>query len=296
MILTLGDSFTVKRYDGDKPWPKWLAQWLKKRLLNLSHEGVSNQWMFRNMVWALEEYPEIELVVVALSNWDRWELPYADYANNKLNFGCGLGEKTKSIKPKQVVSEPSNVFNKTYGDHYNTLYFVDQTAAFMLTMTNLCKAKDIPIIFTQPIVPFNNFRAKEVATGVYDFKTDYTDQEEMYVDDFSLLTEINPKQLACMDLSSNSVLYWGLPDGGENHKRFLRDNEDFKKNNLFQYFIDADPSHQMGYHSEWIYKGGDKYRKEWDAHPNQKGHKMIAKTILDHYNNMGKMKDYYRKD
>ena len=44
MILTLGDSFTVKRFKGDKPWPEHLAETLGKELMNISHEGETNHY------------------------------------------------------------------------------------------------------------------------------------------------------------------------------------------------------------------------------------------------------------
>ena len=37
MILTSVDSFTVKRFDDDKPWPEHLPESLGKKLMNISN-------------------------------------------------------------------------------------------------------------------------------------------------------------------------------------------------------------------------------------------------------------------
>jgi hypothetical protein len=296
MLLTLGDSFTVKRYDGDVPWPEVLSEMLGKELLNISAEGVSNHWMFRNMVWALQERPDISLVVVSLTNWDRVEFPYDDYAKKDIGFG----HITKSIKPKQVLTDEPHPINRTYASYYSTLYFIDTTASYILAMSELAEKRNIPIIFIQPLVPFNNLSAsKKVKFDAipHNFKTNFTKEEEKYIENFSLIQSVNKNLFTKFDLTLKSILYMNV-DNPQNHKGSLRslDNNERGQDyeSLYHYFITWHPEYQMGYHARDIYKGGQKHKDVWDAHPNKKGHKMVAKIVFDHYNKIPKnLQEYY---
>lgn len=290
MLLTLGDSFTVKRFEGDKPWPEMLSEMMSKELINISCEGVSNQWMFRNLIWALNEYNDISAIVVSLTNWDRLEVPYNNYAHQRE----GLGEKTKSLKPKQILEDPKNPWSTTYAEHYSVMYYVDATASYILAMSELARIKNIPIIFIQALLPFNNFSVKELATGVWNFKTEFTPHEENYVESMSLINQVNKNLFTKFEISSKSILYWDIDDQ-ENPKRWFKKRKHIKDyKNLFHYFITWDETYQMGYHAHDVYKGGTKFKTEWDAHPNRKGHKLIAKTVLDHYNSIPEdLEEYY---
>lgn len=296
MLLTLGDSFTVKRFDEDIPWPEMLADMLNKELLNVSAEGVSNHWMFRNMVWALQEHSDISLIVVSLTNWDRVEFPYENYATKEIGFG----HITKSIKPKQVLTDEPHPINEAYANYYSTLYFIDTTASYILAMSELAEKRNIPIIFIQPLIPFNNLAASKkvkIDSLPNNFKTEFTEQEEKYIESFSLIQSVNKKLFTKFNLTLRSILYMDVDDP-KNPKSSLRNLDDNKKKydyrNLYHYFLTWYPEYQMGYHARKIYKGGQKHKDVWDAHPNKKGHKMIAKTVLDHYNKIPKnLQEYY---
>ena len=69
MLLTVGDSFTAKRWDDDRPWPEILSFNMGMPLLNLAREGMSNEFIFRNFVYGISLNPDITHVVIGLSNW-----------------------------------------------------------------------------------------------------------------------------------------------------------------------------------------------------------------------------------
>ena len=275
MLLTLGCSFTVKRFDGDQPWPHILAKMTKKELLNISHEGVSNQWMFRNMISALQEYKNISLIVVSLTNWDRLEVPYHDYA--------GFASKTKSLKPKQVIADRPHPLYDSYAQYYNTLYYVDNTASYILAMTNLAESKGIPIIFIQPLLPFNNSGISKIKSEVNSelFKESYTEQDDKYIENMSLINSVNEKLFAKMKLNARSILHCDVDDPSD-PKKSLSKTKKKDYDTLYHYFITWDPAYQLGYHNHDVYRIGRKFKNEWDAHPNKKGHKLIAETVLNH--------------
>ena len=270
MLLTLGDSFTVKRYDGDKPWSEQLAEKLGMELLNVSHEGESNSYMFRNAIWALTTQ-DVELCVISLTNWDRFELPYSDYGLK----GSGMYDRTKTFKPKNCWDE-DNPYSKLYIAYYSMLYYVDTTSSYIIAIDNLCKAKGIPLIFTQPLLPFN-VRIKAVKTGELDFlfSKNMNAMGEDYIENISLFRHVD-KSLFCMFKPTAQTILFGKEDG-LSEKTY---------DNMFSFFTRNHPEYVMGYHNKYIYKGGQAFRKSWDGHPNLKGHQMISDIVYDHYMNM----------
>ena len=137
MLLTLGDSFTTKRFPEDKPWPEHLAEMWNMKLMNLSEEGTSNDFMFRNLVWALET-EKIDCVVVALSNWDRMEFGKIDYGSDFV----GLGYPVLAVKPKILTEDPNNLkpkneLHKKVLKEFSVPYFIDRTSSYILAIQNL---------------------------------------------------------------------------------------------------------------------------------------------------------------
>ena len=149
MLLTLGDSFSDTRYEGDKPWPEHLAEKMDLLLLNISHSGESNSFMHRNLIWACEKHKgEFTHVVISLTNWNRYELPFTDYE--------GLGCKTKTFKPSGVldVGTDDPFWQHVYLKYYNEKFYIDEAAALMITAQNLKELYGFDLAFIQPILPF----------------------------------------------------------------------------------------------------------------------------------------------
>lgn len=242
MILTLGDSFTVKRFKGDKPWPEHLAETLGKELMNISHEGETNHYIFRNAIWALNQENNISLVVLSLSNWDRLEVPYNNYGENKI----GLYEQTKNYKPKILKNDTwSNLYKK----HYSLPYYVDCTSSYILSIQEICNFRNIPLVIIQPVVPFHPSSEKY-------FRGNYDE----YVDEKSNLKYINKNILCQCNFNSQTLIYAE------------------KTGQLWTKFTRFYPENVMGNHD----KMGDEFVDKWDGHPNQKGHKMISNYIINH--------------
>lgn len=320
MLLTLGCSFTVKRWQKDKPWPHHVANYLGMDLLNISQEGESNSYMYRNALWALNE-PEykdkIELVVVGLSNWDRVEFPnwsYAEdalaiemrYENEPMSLGRnGLFCKTKVFKPNSCIE--SYTFPKKYDhigssvgslyledldrlylQHYNVKFYLDENAAHMLALTEICKARGIPIIFTQALLPFHKclnpgdediLNIKINDNGLFRTVDDISVKNVIdYMNETSPFRLLNKKLYAGIDLSPESIFY----------------NDWKEPKYLWQYFVGRS-KWCMGYHDMWG-KDREKFLYEYDGHPNQRGHKLIAKTVIEHFEQIDNLDDYYNRD
>ena len=265
MLLTVGDSFTVKRYDGDYPWSYQLADKLKMKHLNIAQEGESNSYIFRNTIWALTENPDISIVVLSLTNWDRFELPYDDYGMNK----SGIDERTKTFKPRDAHAEiRTNNVSKTYMMYYNSLFYVDQTASYLIAINQLCKSKNVELIVTQPLLPFN-VRIDAVVKGDLDFllKKTMSPHGINYIKNFSLFQHVDKDIFCGFDPTPRMILF------GE--------EKDNPNKPLFDNFTRNFPENCMGYHNKYLYKGGYESRKKWDGHPNIKGHKIISELIYE---------------
>lgn len=267
MLLTLGDSFTTVRYDGCKPWSFHLAEKMDKEHLNIAHEGESNSFIFRNAMWALTTQSDIDCVVLGLTNWDRFELPYNDYGLEQ----SGMWERTKTFKPKHSHGEP-NAVSKAYIDYYSMLFYVDQTASYLIALDNMCKSRNIPLIVIQPLLPFN-VKIDAVTSGELDFmfKKNMNAMGEDYVNNESLFRHVD-KDIFCMFTPTSKTILFG-----EDHA-----DED-KYVNLFSYFTRNHPELCMGYHNKYIYKSGHSFRKNWDGHPNDAGMKLISDIVYKHW-------------
>jgi len=281
LLLTLGDSYTVNRFPGDKPWPEHLAEMWDMKLLNLSEEGMSNDFMFRNCVWALEE-EKIDRVVVALSNWDRMEFGQIDYGSDFV----GLGYPVQCTKPKVRNSnhqiKPKNGLHKKILSEFSVPYFVDRTASYILAMQKLCKAKQINLLFCQPISPFT----QQILDYAYIDMFISSDDDNMrlmrsmsnhikYIDNHSLLNHVDKSQL--MFDCSGLMLF----------KKMKSDEQMwswFQHKSLKQLIN----PYTLGFHEHELYHmqvvGQENYYKDnYDQHPNQRGHKRIAETINNYY-------------
>ena len=172
MILTLGDSFTVKRFKGDKPWPEHLAETLGKELMNISHEGETNHYIFRNAIWALNK-ENISMIVLALSNWDRFEVPYDNYGKEKL----GLYEKTKNYKPLPILDDD---FYSFYKKHHNIPFYIDSTASYLLSIQEICSFRNIPLVIIQPVAPFHPNSENQIKDYRKKYYDDYVDNKSIH--------------------------------------------------------------------------------------------------------------------
>jgi hypothetical protein len=278
LLLTLGDSFTTKRFPEDKPWPEHLAEMWNMKLMNLSEEGTSNDFMFRNLVWALET-EKIDCVVVALSNWDRMEFGKIDYGSDFV----GLGYPVLAVKPKILTEDPNNLkpkneLHKKVLKEFSVPYFIDRTSSYILAIQNLCKAKQINLIFIQPISPFT----KQVLDWAYidEFVSSDDDNVRMmrslanhvdYIDNYSLLKHVDKTQLM---FNTSGLMF------------FKKENSDDQMWSWFNLRKNVTNPLNLGFHDYELYntdipKGF--YKDVYDQHPNQAGHKRIAETINNYY-------------
>lgn len=275
MLLTVGDSFTVKRYEGDKPWGYCLAEMLGKRHFNVAQEGMSNYYIFRNTIWALNAYPEIDMVVLALTNWDRWELPRSNYGTEP-NVS-GIGVRTKTFKPKHSYEDATKVkldgklvdgFAQLYLEYYNNLFYVDQTAAQILAIHEICKSRGIPLIVTQPLLPFN-MRIQKITNGKMDFLYMETNNKIglEYIKETSLLNYVDKEVWHELTPTPKMIMF----------------GQDFevKEQQMFNRFTRRNPENCLGYHNKKIFKDRKDFSKIWDGHPSLHGHMVMAESIYE---------------
>lgn len=274
MLLTVGDSFTVKRYEGDKPWGYCLAEMLGKRHFNVAQEGMSNYYIFRNTIWALNAYPEIDMVILALTNWDRWELPRSNYGLHP-NVS-GIGVRTKTFKPKHSFEDAMRIKKGkpgegpagTYLDYYNNLFYIDQTAAQVLAIYEICKSRNIPLVVTQPLLPFN-MRIHHVKNGALDYLYSATNDEkgQRYVLETSLLRLV-PKEIWHEFTPTPKIIMFGMDD-------------EVTEQQMFDRFTRNHPENVLGFHNHKIFKDTHDFTKTWDGHPSLHGHMVMAQSLYE---------------
>jgi hypothetical protein len=255
MLLTLGDSFSDTRYVGDKPWPEHLAEKMDLLLLNISHSGESNSFMHRNLIWACEKHKgEFTHVVISLTNWNRYELPLRDYH--------GLGCKTKTFKPSGVldVGTDDPFWKHVYTKYYNEKFYIDEAAALMITAQNLKELYGFDLAFMQPILPFKE-RDKYKPSPLYRAQSVYN-----YIEKESMLKYVDRELFIEYELSADNILNPGYTEDPQ----------------LWEQFTMLNSQNCMGYHDLCTDK---RYMDVFDAHPNQRGHKLICDKIFKRFNN-----------
>ncbi len=158
MLLTVGDSFTAKRWDDDRPWPEILSFNMGMPLLNLAREGMSNEFIFRNFVYGISLNPGITHVVIGLSNWDRLELG----AKSKYTeWNSATKTMKKSIKHSEKLLD-------VYNAYFSSKYYIDCTIGWIRAIIDLCENKGIKLVITQLVKPLwfyeKNTERQEIKT------------------------------------------------------------------------------------------------------------------------------------
>ena len=251
MLLTVGDSFTAKRWDNDRPWPEILSFNMGMPLLNLAREGMSNEFIFRNFVYGISLNPDITHVVIGLSNWDRLELG----AKSKYN------EWNSATKTMKKSSKHSEKLLDMYNAYFSSKYYIDCTIGRIRAIIDLCENKGVELIITQLVKPLWLFDKEAEETEQREIK-DYLENHELlktidkkYIHGFSL----DPKDLSVK--FDRNTIWWKFTS---KHAKELGRSE-----------------YCMGFHPNM----GSRYDNLFDLHPNFKGHSMIAKEM---YNGLNK--------
>lgn len=258
MLLTLGDSFTVKRYEQDYPWPEQLANLMNLELLNVSMEGGGNDYMFRNF-YEIVNTKNISHVVLALSNWDRLEIGIT----NSLNY-IGNISKPKILKPKIVNDyEEKYLLKELFYDFYDIRYYYDKTLSQILSFQQLCKLLDIKFKIIQLIQPFHK-------TSI-DYKSDSVELLKQHVNKCNMIDKIDGSNVVGYNYTFENISHTDIDD-----KNLLCLFQ--HKNKQIQKFV-------LGYHDlDLFYNNNYKNYKLFDFHPTHYGHKVIAKEVYESFN------------
>lgn len=259
-ILTVGDSFTVNRYEGDKPWPIVLGELLNKKVINASREGASNDCIYRRFVYSYSTVPDISLVVIGLTNWDRTPIGY--------KFYTGFESKTDYLKITRPGERGDLADRILY--HYSPFWHVDRTLVNIISIINLCELKNIPVFFFQPIMPFH-------------------DRSDVYIKNSELNTDtrlshyINTHLLFKDIWENHHDKILGLTWSGENiTKRNICPDNTWIWFCGKGYHKNGRPELHMGFHNKKLYDN-EKHNDPaiYDAHPNLKGHVAIANFLYE---------------
>jgi len=298
MILTSGCSFTAVRWPDHKPWPSYLSEILNIEVKNIAHEGESNSYAWRNVIWALNEFDDIEGVVIGLTEWDRFEVPVGDYGFKKIikHFetlnDSGLYDRTKIYKIKAILKAKNDEltgswhdkvdddnFYDTYLDSYNWYFYMDCLATYLLSISEICKSRNIPFIGIQLLEPFHSGKINpELNKYINKF---LGPDSEHYLENISPIKYVNRNIVYGMPLTADYILY--------NKREGAYWNLFTKKSPHLEY--------QLGYHDTYPEKTKGRYIKNWDGHPSDKGNKKIADDVAKYYKRILKNIDgYYAGD
>lgn len=257
MLLVLGDSFSVKRYKQDFPWPEQLSKKLNLDLINLSMEGGGNDYMFRNF-YEIVSTEKITHVVLALSNWDRLEIGIVDsstYKNNK--------SKPKILKPKIVNNmEEKFLLKELLYDFYDVRYYYDKTLSQIISFQHICKYLNLKFRIAQLIQPFNKVSLN--------FQSLNVEIIQKHVNNCKMLPLIDQNSLISYELSFENIFQ-------------IKENDyllyKFQKSN--KQILD----YVLGYHDlDLFYNNNYKNYKLFDFHPNHYGHSVIAEEVYESFN------------
>lgn len=258
MLLTLGDSFTVKRYEKDYPWPEQLANLMNIELLNISMEGGGNDYMFRNF-YEIVITKKISHVVLALSNWDRLEIGTANSSNYIGNIS-----KPKILKPKIVDDyEEKYLLKELFYDFYDIRYYYDKTLAQILSFQQLCKLLDIKFKIVQLIQPFH-------PTSI-NYKSNSVEFLKQHINKCSMIDKVNSSHVVGYNYTFENISHTDI-----DYKNLLCLFEN--KNKQLQKYV-------LGYHDlDLFYNNNYKNYKLFDFHPTHYGHKVIAEEVYESFN------------
>tara|TARA_B100000575_G_C23141146_1_gene664101 strand:- start:1621 stop:2418 length:798 start_codon:yes stop_codon:yes gene_type:complete len=263
MLLTVGDSFTTKRYPNDIPWPEVLSKKLNLELVNISCEGVGNDYIFKNFVEAVNTKP-ITKVVIQLSSWDRLEIG-VKVKNNKddMSNPYELSQYAKIMKPHMFKEYPEEIA-EFFSHFYKAEYFYKHTICLISAIQDICKAKNVDYGIMQLLKPlFFNYRESNKS---YEFSVKGMRVLQQYIQSCELLPKIDQSKIIFKKLTPDRIC--SLCKEGFNF-------QDTIPNGLL-----------LGYHNEDIFIANHKYSdyRCFDLHPNIEGHEWLAKNIYEYFN------------
>jgi len=250
MLLTVGDSFTAKRWDDDRPWPEILGFKMDLPVVNKSAEGMSNLYIFRNFIYELTVNPDITHCVVALSNWDRLEVGVKGGTSNKYR---DVWSPTKTVKMGSDIKKYSEELYNAYIQYYNIKYYIDCTIGWISAIIDLCKFRNVKLVITQLVKPLaisEQFKNEDISDFLKSHKL-FNTIDRSYIHGFKL-----DSQSIALTYDRDAI-WW--PFCGKYIKEFGTNN------------------YCMGLHSNQ----GSRYTKVFDLHPNFEGHSMIAEEIYN---------------
>ena len=253
MLLTVGDSFTAKRWETDIPWPEILGFNMDLPVVNRSAEGMSNLYIFRNFIYELTINPDITHCVVALSNWDRLEVGVKGGLSNKYS---DVWSPTKTVKMGYDVNKYNKEVYDAYSQYYNIKYYIDCTVGWISAIIDLCKLYDVKLIITQLVKPLgmsDQFKNGYISGFLESHKL-FNSIDKSYIHGFKL----EPDRIA-MDHDKDSI-WWPFCS------KYIKEH--------------GTSDYCMGLHENQ----GSRYTRAFDLHPSFKGHTMIAEEMHNAFN------------
>ena len=259
MLLTVGDSFTVKRFPSDIPWPEMLSKEMNLDLINRSHEGTSNQYIFRNFVQEIVTNPNITHCVIALSNWNRLEVGInkgVQYDHVSTNTKTLISHSPDSELDASGRHNPDLEIEKIYKSYFNYKYYLDATLTFIKVMSNLSDRYNINLVITQLVKPF--------PFGALGKRTAEKEEALSYLQGHQFLKTIDTNYIKCFDFNYENLLC------------IIINEKDLWYKWTGHYVKKHGDKHCMGYHDQM----GDRFKSEFDLHPSYYGHEIITKSLL----------------
>ena len=259
MLLTVGDSFTVKRFPEDIPWPEMLSKEMNLNLVNRSHEGMSNQYIFRNFVQEIVTNPNITHCVIGLSNWNRLEVGVNEgvqYDHVSTNTKTLISHSPDPELEASKKINPDLEAEQIYKLYFNYKYYLDATLTFIKIMIDLSKLYNINLVITQLVKPF--------PFGALGKRTAEKEEALSYLQGHQFLKTIDTNYIKCFDFNCENLLCIIINDSDLWYKwtgHYVKKHGD---------------KQCMGYHDQM----GERFKSEFDLHPSYYGHEIITKSLL----------------
>lgn len=181
MILANGCSFTEGYYLNslDLAWPFQLGEQLNCSTVNLAQGGGSNQRIFRTTLDYLTKHTP-EYLIIGWTDVNRFELPICNGTYARINSNNVLyHEQLKSNPPPKLLQEI--YYKYLHNSYLNT----DLLLTYILTIQDLCSAKNIKYLSFNAFSPFN---INEVLTDYHEYyKYEQSQLDSKLVDAYSQL-------------------------------------------------------------------------------------------------------------
>ena len=265
------DNLSDEKRGNWKIWADVVAEELNLKCLNVGESGNSNLMIYKSVLDAINKYEnQIDTICVLWTGWDRTDLFFTEKIQSIhffYNYGLGKERSSNLFKLDWVKECGIGKFLNRYLNSYrwSSYHFIEkcteESLMLMQTLAEICNAKKIKYIFFQGVDPFDYHTMNQVQ------KERNKDLSEDLIYDSNALQSIRKCSSSKFLGKNKNIIGWPfIPTINGYHFDSLR----LKR-------------HNNSPHPLYPENGPDYKVSEKDWHPNEEGHKIIAKTFFEKY-------------